>query len=275
MSRPGWRGLIASLRSLRGPLEFEPELPSIDGEAYAPRARWRHSPRLADIYLPEGPGPHPSVMLVHGGGFIIDGRRMKPMQGLSTALVRAGYVVVSLDYRKVGRGGGRLRGADDVHKAMCWWMRSAPQYGADPARVAAVGLSAGGALMMMASERPLPQPLAMRVSVFGLYDFASLQGALGRVFKLAVLRGASPDEYSPAGQLRSTQPLVMLHGTGDRLVPIEQARAVLLRRRARLLPVELVEVPGAPHGFFNLPGRHARAGLEALMSTLEESLVER
>ena len=199
---------------------------------------------------------------------------MKPMQRLSTALVRAGYVVVSVDYRKLGRGGGRLRGADDVHKAMCWWIRKAPEYGADPSRVAAVGLSAGGALMMLASERPLPRPLSMRVSVFGLYDFASLGGALGRILKLAVLRGASAEEHSPAGQLRSTQPLVMLHGTGDRLVPIEQARAVLLRRRARLLPVELVEVPDAPHGFFNLPGPHATAGLEALMRALQESIAK-
>ena len=77
---------------------------------------------------------------------------------------------------------------------------------------------------------------------------------------------------SPRWRVRSDVPLTMLHGTEDALVPIEQARELYVSRRAQGLPVELHELEGAPHGFFNTPGPHAERGMELVLEALERDL---
>ncbi|MCO4746192.1 MAG: alpha/beta hydrolase [Proteobacteria bacterium] len=272
MAGPGIGGLIEVLGTLRGPLEFEPIAPTHIGLAYAARGRRRHSAPRADVYLPEGHGPHPGVLLVHGGGFIIGGRSMKPMRRLTTGLVKAGYAVASIDYRKIGRGGSRLRGVEDVEAALAWWFAQSSRFGLDPDRMGAVGLSAGATLLMLASERPSSGTLRSRVSVFGLYDFGGLQGTLAGALRTLLLRGQDSGAVSPRRKVRSEVPITMLHGTGDQLVPIAQAREFALSRRAAGLSVELHELDGAPHGFFNQPGPYAEQGLRILLETLDRDL---
>ena len=40
-----------------------------------PPSRYRYGDgpeQFADLYVPEGPGPHPVMIVVHGGGFLAD-----------------------------------------------------------------------------------------------------------------------------------------------------------------------------------------------------------
>jgi acetyl esterase/lipase len=227
---------------------FEPRRPHAVGVRYRSGRRG-----LADVTLPDGPGPHPSVVLVHGGGFVIGSRSMKPVRYLATRLAQAGLASVSFDYRMLFRGGRLDDTVEDVRAAMTWWAESTDRFDLDPTRVSTVGLSAGATAMLLATAPP-PIPLHRVVSVFGIYDFATLRGRIPRLLARLLTGSVDPAEWtrrSPVGRSPCPAPLTLLHGDADALTPVAQARAFAARRRALGLPTELHVYPGAPHGFFN------------------------
>lgn len=58
--------------------------------------------QVLDIHQPEGAGPNPVIVLVHGGGFLFGDQAMPIIQPVIDAATQAGYAVVSVDYRKSG-----------------------------------------------------------------------------------------------------------------------------------------------------------------------------
>jgi len=62
---------------------------------------------------------------VHGGGFTVGSRAMKPMRLLATACRRAGWASLTFDYRLVPRGGGARTFCNTPERA------PAPQAGRD------------------------------------------------------------------------------------------------------------------------------------------------
>jgi len=169
----------------------------------------------------EPPGARASVVLIHGGGFVVGSRRMRPIRLLAARLVEAGLAVCAIDYRL----GLRISGAlDDTCSAYEAWARRAP----DRDRISLVGLSAGGYLAYAAASR-VP---AVRVAcIYGLLEIP--------------WRAPLAD---PA------QPTLLLHGDADRLVQVAQAERAAARRVARSLPTELAIYPKAGHGFMRTPG---------------------
>src|SRR5437763_16800161 len=53
---------------------------------------------LLDLHVPDGPGPFPAAILVHGGGFD-EGSRSTNVKPLFQPLADAGYAWFSIDYR--------------------------------------------------------------------------------------------------------------------------------------------------------------------------------
>jgi acetyl esterase/lipase len=256
---PRSHGLGAALRSLASPLHFTPRAPSLSAVPFAaPRPG---VPARADVYLPDevahgvAPGTPgvPSVVLVHGGGFMIGSRTMKPMRLLGTRLAEAGIAVAIIDYRLIGRGGALTEAVDDVVTAFRWWQQFGPQFGADPARMSLMGLSAGGTLALLAAAQlATAEALHRVVDVFGVTDFAALRGNRAALMRRLVLAGDDPVARSPVRhQAALRQPMLIVHGTSDSLVPHAHAEALADARAAQGLPTELVLLDGAPHGFFN------------------------
>ena len=146
---PRSHGLVAALRTLAAPMHFTPRAPSLSAVPFAaPRPG---VPARADVYLPDdaaaaGSAPFPSVVVVHGGGFVIGSRTMKPMRLVCTRLAEAGVAAVPIDYRMIGRGGGLTEALTDTVDAFRWWQLFGPSFGADPARMSIMGLSAGATL---------------------------------------------------------------------------------------------------------------------------------
>lgn len=243
---PGLVSVLANLRRLFAPARFESAVPNLPAQ----RFRERGGRRRADVYLPAGDGPHPTVILVHGGGWVIGHRRMKPMRYLATELVRAGYGVVVGDYRTVLRGGRIGTMVDDV-VAKIAWAQARPEV--DPARLHIVGLSAGGTLSLLAAARYPAGTFRRVVSVFGAYDLHDLErGPLTRLLRPLVV--GSRDRlagWSPFHGALPGAPLTMLHGTHDDLVPMAQAEAFHARCLAAGHDIEFVRYDGAGHGFFN------------------------
>ncbi|CAG0968296.1 Monoacylglycerol lipase [Myxococcaceae bacterium] len=268
---PKSSGILRSLYQLASPPAFDPRPAHVEGVRYGDRRGAGVAP-LADVYLPDGRGPHASVLLIHGGGFVIGSRRMKPVRYLATRLCEAGIAAAAIDYRLIFRGGRLAEALADVDAAARWWRATSASYGIDPDRIAVAGLSAGATLAVLAAAAA-PERFHRIVSFFGVYDFAVLNGRLASSMRRLLLQSRDREvwaRHSPLARATMPTPLLLLHGTADTLVPIEHARRLHARRSELGLPVELIEYPGIPHGFLNdatLP--ESRAAADAVIRFLE------
>jgi acetyl esterase/lipase len=124
----------------------------------------------ADVYRPSGATVRPVVIWVHGGALIMGNRRGID-RALTDALLKAGYVVVSIDYRLAPET--KLPDIlTDLQDAYRWVREQGPAlFHADPARIAVAGGSAGGYLTLAAGYLLEPRPRAL-VSFWGYGDIA-------------------------------------------------------------------------------------------------------
>lgn len=219
-----------------------------------------------DVYRAHG-GGGASAVLVHGGGFLVGSRAMKPVRLLASRLSDAGVTVASVDYRMIFRGGRLDESVSDLRDALDAWIQGAPGRDLDPARVSVVGLSAGATLALLAAD-----PRLHRVAcAFGLYDFSDLRGPLASLLPRLLLRSSDRSHWSARSPLLASAcatPTLLLHGTADALVPVAQAHALEARRRAQGLPTRLEIYQDAPHAFFNHEGPASAAALRALIEHL-------
>lgn len=268
-SELSYRAVLEALWSMRGAI--------VDERAPAERAvRFRSEPRrgiapLLDVYVPDhARQTERSVVLVHGGGFFVGSRDMKPMRYLGSRLSDAGLTVASLDYRMILRGGRLDEALDDVRTGLAYWIDGCASRGLDPERVSIIGLSAGGALTMLAAGEPGAR-LHRVVSCFGLYELDHLEGALATAMPRLLFR--TPDRArwasrSPRHAPQPSAPTLLLHGTSDGLVPVAQARRLAAHRETLGLSTTLSIYEGAPHGFFNQQGEHAARAVREIVSHL-------
>ena len=248
-------GLVHALWTLWTPLRVATREPTFAAVPYREVAPRGIAP-LADVYLPDGPGPHPSVVLVHGGAFLIGSRRMKPIRYLATRLVEAGMAVAALDYRMVFRGGRLDEALDDVQTMWRWWREQGDRFGLDPDRMATLGFSAGATLTWLSTSGAAAPPSHL-VSLYGLYDFSWLSGRRATWFRRQLLRTHDLDVWrarSPLTESTCPAPALVIHGDADRMVPVAQARALATARERAGLRTQLRIVPGARHGFLNAAG---------------------
>lgn len=99
-----------------------------------------------DIYRPDSKEKLPAVLIVHGGGWLAGDRTME--RPFAQHLAARGFVGVPVSYR-LGTPGRFPAPIHDLKAAVRWLRAHAAEYGIDPARIAAVGGSAGGTLVTM------------------------------------------------------------------------------------------------------------------------------
>jgi acetyl esterase/lipase len=173
-------------------------------------------------------GDGPTVVVIHGGFWRAKWRE-PIMAPLSTALAELGFRAWSIEYRRVGAGGGYPETLEDVAAAI----RAAP----DP--VLALGHSAGGHLALWAAAEGL---VPAAVSLAGVCDLVA--GARDNLGDGAVL-AFDPELHTDADPMRRLPidaRLLLVHGTEDDVVPVEQSRSF-----ARAAGCELLELPGVDH----------------------------
>lgn len=263
-----YRALLQSLGSLRG--AFDGVVTPTEADV---RYRMHVAPGvepLADIYIPTQP-TGASVVLVHGGAFVIGSRTMKPIRFLSSRLCTAGIAVCAIDYRLIFRGGRIDEAVTDVTDAIAYWRGRLGGFGLDPSRVGVLGLSAGATLAMLAAALPSTQPIARLACCFGLYDVDHLRGRLAELLPRLLFRTTDRLAWNDRQPLYAVQPEVptlLLHGDDDGLVPHTQSERLAEARLKLGLPTRLVIYKGAPHGFFNRPCEARDEGLREIIEHL-------
>lgn len=208
--------------------------------------------QFVDLYLPEGPGPHPLLVAIHGGFW----RALYDLGHLShacAALASMGFAVASLEYRRCGQPGGGYPGTmDDVSAALALL---ATRTDLDLTRVALLGHSAGGQLALCAAKHGPP---SMQIAgVIGLAPLSDLvhafaldlgQGAIGSFC------GGSPEEVpaayaaaSPAARLPLGVRQIVVQGELDDIVPLALAVPYCAQAKQAGDDVLLDVLPGADH----------------------------
>jgi acetyl esterase/lipase len=222
--------------------------------------------QFGELYVPDAPGPHPLVILIHGG-FWRARYGLSLMTGLARDLAAHGIAAWNIEYRRIGDIGGGWPGTlQDVALAADYLRTIASMYAVDPQRVVAVGHSAGGHLALWLAARPCiaqGSPVAMGDKPLSLVGVISLAGAndLKHVWQLHLSNdvvvellggtpGDVPERYaaaSPAALLPLGIPQVLIHGTDDVNVPLIVSRAYARKAKEAGDKVTLIELPDAEH----------------------------
>ncbi|CAN5762437.1 alpha/beta hydrolase [soil metagenome] len=221
---------------------------------------------FGELRLPRGPGPHPLVVVIHGGCWRSQ-YNLEHISSASAALTRAGYATWTLEYRRTGNPGGGWPGTfQDVAQGTDYVRALAQRFPLDLDRVVLMGHSAGGHLALwLAARRNLPResvlrspdPLPVRgvLSLAGITDLRDYGAAPGSCnAAVAELMGGTsqefPDRYlqgSPVELLPLGVPQRLLHGALDPTVPVEQSRTLEARARAQGDDAQLWLLEGAGH----------------------------
>jgi len=249
------------------------------GITYLTASNWEAK---LDVYRPATPGPHPTLLHIHGGGWTGGSRESVVLRALP--FVQMGFAVVNVSYR-LARVAPAPAAVEDCLCALKWIAQNAAEYEFDLTRVAVTGYSAGGHLalttgMVPASAgldrqcpgAPLPKVAAI-VNWYGITDVNDLlEGANQRVYAVTWLgslesRDALARRLSPLTYVRrDVPPVLTIHGDADPTVPYSHGTRLHAALQGAGAASELVTVPQGRHG--NFPRTEQLRAMQAVRAFL-------
>jgi acetyl esterase len=228
-----------------------------------------------DAHVPEGDGPFPAIVIVHGGAWVTGDRR-RSVEPLFEPLSDAGFAWFSISYRlaniadpksnpTIAASMAVLGGAiDDVRSAIAFVRANASDYNVDPQRIAVIGESAGAQLAAMAALKPgrnggvpsgvqavvafyCPSDLVTLVQTMPMIPDSIRNAVKGTPFEQILLSYLR--EMSPIRWVREdAPPFLLIHGTADQVVPFQQSVDLCEAMQKAGSTCELYSVKGAGHG---------------------------
>lgn len=130
------------------------DLPGLGNPAADVRIPYGDDPlQFIDLHLPEGKGPHPVIVFIHGGCWLSD-YDISYTGKLMRAFAKNGIAAWNIEYRRVGNKGGGWPGTfDDIAKSTDALLTHADKYNLDLNRVITSGHSAGGHFSLWLAAR--------------------------------------------------------------------------------------------------------------------------
>jgi acetyl esterase/lipase len=226
---------------------------------------------LLDRYdPPPSGGPHPGLLIIHGGGW--ENGDKGEYSEASRYFAARGYVVYDIQYRLTGEARFPAQ-LEDVECALGYMRAHAAADGLDPERVAVFGRSAGAHLALLAAYRAARDPAqpdcgppATVKAVIAYYAPTDLAWGYAHPLDpdiiqtrrlLTALLGGSPaqvpDQYAAATPQhwldRPVPPTLLVHGDADQIVGPANATMLATALQAAGDRVVLLPLPWAGHGF--------------------------
>lgn len=229
-----------------------------------------------------GAGPFPAVLCIHGGGFRAGTRQS--YDRLIGKLAERGYVAATVTYRLAPKYPFPAA-VHDVKAAVRWLRANAGKYRIDPARIGATGGSAGGHLaQFLGVTANVPEfegdggnpressRVRCVVNYYGPSDLTQSYGKSVDAAEVLPLFLGGNLEQARERHVRASPlywvtpdaaPTLLVHGTKDTYVAYEQATWIHERLKAAGVPVELLTLEGAGHGFRGEDAERAEAAMFA------------
>jgi acetyl esterase/lipase len=219
-----------------------------------------------DVYQRTAPGPHPTLIYIHGGCWV-GGTKEGALMSI-VPWFEMGWNVVNVEYR-LGRVSQAPAAVEDCLCALRWIGAHAQQYQIDTNRLVVTGDSAGGHLSLTTGMIPqsaglnrqcpgvdLPKVAAV-VNFYGITDVADLLDGPNRKSYAVAWLGSRPDReevarrVSPLIYVRADLPAILtIHGDADPTVPYNHA----VRLHEALVKAgvanQLLTIPNGKHGRF-------------------------
>ncbi|HEX8642461.1 MAG TPA: alpha/beta hydrolase [Allosphingosinicella sp.] len=258
------------------------------------------SMQVVDLWLPEGRGPHPAVLMVHGGCWQTEIADRRLMDWIAGDLRDRGIAVWNIDYRGVDREGGGYPGTFlDAAAAADALREHAPRYNLDLSPLVAVGHSAGGHLALWLAARRSPRasadnlliprgsplrqrdpiPIHAAISLGGLQDLELAATPPGSGCGTEIVeRLVGPPTLNVRNVYADTSvprllplgvPQVLINGRQDRIIPLHYATDYEAKARAAGDPVRVRMIEGTGHVELISP---RTAAWEAAVEEIERAL---
>ena len=181
--------------------------------------------QVGDLRLPSGPGPHPVVIVIHGGCWTKGYATRQNTAALASALTARGFATWNIDYRQIGDAGAGWPGTFRDWAAGADHLRLlARRFPIDLGRVAVTGHSAGAhAALWVAARHKLPKAsdvwttdpikIGAVVGIDGPPDPANGREDFEK-------RCGAPGITNVFGGLPAAQPARYADGTPEKLLPL-------------------------------------------------------
>ena len=218
-----------------------------------------------DAYLPTGKGPYPSVVVIHGGGWM-SGSKWQ-LGRYAAALAKRGVNTFAINYRLAPKYKHPAQ-VEDCRDAVRWVKQNSKKYGGDPKRIGALGYSAGAHLAAMlavtgmdAKDDPKGIGTKILVAMGGgtPCEFFSLPpDNKAMAYWLGGSRKQFPKRYEDASPIshldEKDSPIFFFHGAIDGLVRTSGARDMSKKMEKLGIDTEfhLIEDAGHFAAVFNL-----------------------
>ena len=232
------------------------------------------SPLLARLYRPQGSGPFPALIDVHGGAWAA-GDRLNNAP-LDAALAKSGIVVLAVDFRMPPQHRYPASIAD-IHYAIRWLKAHAGEFGSRRDLVAGIGTSSGAHQLLLAALKPndpryaalplaeapeedaslpylvlcwpISDPLARYRMVKEKGRTPLIQSHDAYWSSEAEMAEGNPQRIVESGEAVALPPAILLQGTGDDNVTPDMADRFVAAWRAKGGSIELHKFDGQPHTF--------------------------
>ena len=251
----------------------------------------------ATIYQPQGEGPFPGLLDIHGGRWFLNDRSHDYPMNL--ALSASGIVVVAVDFRLAPEHPYPVQ-VVDANYAIRWMKTQAGQLNIDPEAVGALGCSSGGHTVALNGMRPrdpryavLPLPGGEGVDAslrymlccwpvldpHARYTWAREIGDdrfIGPTESYfgdhSNLHEGNPQEALDRGEEVQLPPAIIIQGTNDSNIPLFIPHKFEAAYRAAGGHVELELFEGMPHGFGIMPGPESERAIELMKGFIARQL---
>jgi acetyl esterase/lipase len=230
------------------------------GEVYVERDS---GPLKADVYAPNGEGPFPGVLVVHGGAWRTGTRGQ--LAGVAQMLAENGFTAVAISYRLAPQCKFPAQ-IEDCKAAVRWMRINAARLKINPERIGGYGYSAGAHLVSLlgttddkdglegvADAARLPSTRLQCIAAGGApCDLRPIPADVdGLAFFLGGSPAVCPEQYrlaSPAAFVSSDDPpMFFFHGERDQLVPLSSPERMRQELAKAGVEADLYIVPNVGH----------------------------